>query len=85
MNTNTLVFPIRCPGCPITLWGTGIQDDVAERVLDGDSMSVWVGPPFKRIPFQFPDVIFVASQKTTRFAPQTILPKPEMFGIGPNR
>ena len=51
LNTNTLVFPIRCPGCPITLWEIGIQDDLAERVLDADSMSVWVHPPFKRMPF----------------------------------
>lgn len=44
MNTNTLVFPIRCPGCPIMQWETGIQDDVAEKVLDAQSMSVWVYP-----------------------------------------
>lgn len=48
MNTNTLVFPIRCPGCPITDWETGIQDDVAEKVLDGESMFVWVHPTSKQ-------------------------------------
>ncbi|KAF9652364.1 hypothetical protein BDM02DRAFT_3089237 [Thelephora ganbajun] len=41
MSTHTIVFPIRCPGCPITHWETGIQDDVAVKVLDGESMSVW--------------------------------------------
>jgi len=48
MNTNTLVFPIRCPGCPITDWETGIQDDVAEKVLDGGSMFIWVHPTSKQ-------------------------------------
>jgi len=44
MSTHTLVFPIRCPGCPITHWEIGIQDDVAVKVLDGESMSIWVCP-----------------------------------------
>jgi len=44
MNTHTLVFPIRCPECPITQWETGIEDAVAEKVLDRESMSVWVCP-----------------------------------------
>ena len=51
MNTNTLVFPIRCPGCPVTLSETGIQDDVAEKVLDEESMSTWVRPPPKDLAF----------------------------------
>ena len=42
MSTHTLVFPICCPGCPIPHWETGIQDEVAEKVLDGEYMSVWV-------------------------------------------
>lgn len=42
MNTDTLVFPIRCPECPTMEWETGIQDDIAEKVLDGEYMSVWV-------------------------------------------
>ncbi|KAF9788557.1 hypothetical protein BJ322DRAFT_1049631 [Thelephora terrestris] len=41
MNTNTLVFPIRCPGCPVTLSETGIEDEVAMKILDEDSMSIW--------------------------------------------
>ena len=48
VNTHTTVFPIRCPGCPDTLWETVIEDDVAEKVLDGRSMSVWVHPAFER-------------------------------------
>ena len=42
MNTNTTVFPIPCPECPIMEWESGIEDDVAERVFDAESMSVWV-------------------------------------------
>jgi len=41
-NTNITVFPIPCPECPITIWESGIQDDVAERVFDAKSMSAWV-------------------------------------------
>ena len=43
-NTNITVFPIRCPECPITDWESGIEDDVAERLFDAESMSVWVCP-----------------------------------------
>ena len=46
VSTHTLVFPIRCPGCPH--WETGIQDYIAEKVLDGESMSVWVYPTPKK-------------------------------------
>jgi len=42
VNTHTLVFPICSPGCPITQWETVIQDDVAEKVLDKETMSDWV-------------------------------------------
>ena len=42
MSTHILVFPIRCPGCPIADWESGIQDDVAEKVLDQESLGVWV-------------------------------------------
>ena len=42
MNTHILVFPIPCPGCPIAQWGSGIQDEVAEKVLDRESLGVWV-------------------------------------------
>lgn len=42
VNTHALVFPICCPGCPITQWETVIQDDVAEKVLDRETMSNWV-------------------------------------------
>ena len=41
-NTYTTVFPIPCPDCPIIDWGSGIQDDVVERIFDTESMSVWV-------------------------------------------
>ena len=42
MNIHTTVFPIRCPACPTTHQEAIIQDIVAEKVLDGESMSVWV-------------------------------------------
>ena len=47
-NTNITVFPIACPECPIANWGSGMQDDVAERVLDVESMSAWVYPSSKQ-------------------------------------
>ncbi|KAI0694968.1 hypothetical protein BC835DRAFT_1406347 [Cytidiella melzeri] len=40
-NPNTVVFPIRCPGCPITTEEDGIPDDVAERVLTKKDMLTW--------------------------------------------
>ena len=46
-NTNITVFPIACPECPIADWRSGIQDHVAERVFDAESMSVWVYPTSK--------------------------------------
>lgn len=42
MGTDDTVFPIRCPGCPIVEWETGIEENVAEKVLDGEHMSIWV-------------------------------------------
>ena len=48
MSTHIIVFPIRCPGCPIAHWITGIQDDVAEKVLDQDFMAIWVRPAPER-------------------------------------
>jgi len=47
-NINTTVFPIPCPECPIADWGSGIQDDVAERIFDAESMSAWVYPTSKQ-------------------------------------
>ena len=41
-NTHTTVFPIPCPDCLIMGWEYEIQDDVAEKVFDVASMSVWV-------------------------------------------
>lgn len=58
MSTHIIVFPIRCPGCPIAHWEDGVQDDVAVKVLDAESMSVWVHPipsdlrPWLLMPFE---------------------------------
>ena len=38
---GTIVFPIRCPECPLGEWVNGIPDEVAERVLDGSGMVSW--------------------------------------------
>ncbi|KAI0084695.1 hypothetical protein BDY19DRAFT_969625 [Irpex rosettiformis] len=40
-NIDTIVFPIRCPGCPITTWKVGITDDIAARVLSEKAMVTW--------------------------------------------
>jgi IBR domain, a half RING-finger domain len=37
-----IVFPIRCPECPPDEWADGIQDDVAERILTKDRITLWV-------------------------------------------
>ncbi|KIM80225.1 hypothetical protein PILCRDRAFT_822749 [Piloderma croceum F 1598] len=36
-----IVFPIRCPECPLNEWADGIQDDVAERILTKDRIALW--------------------------------------------
>lgn len=41
-NRETVVFPIRCPGCPASEWPGGIPDELAERVLSEKSMVLWV-------------------------------------------
>ncbi|KIM87741.1 hypothetical protein PILCRDRAFT_814454 [Piloderma croceum F 1598] len=35
------IFPIRCPECPLDQWTVGIQDDVAERILTRDRITLW--------------------------------------------
>lgn len=39
-NTGNLVFPIRCPECPIDAWS--FEDEVAAKVLDSADMVKWV-------------------------------------------
>lgn len=39
-NTGNLVFPIRCPECPIDAWS--FEDEVAVKVLDNAEMVQWV-------------------------------------------
>jgi len=39
-STGSLVFPIRCPECPIDAWS--FEDEVADKVLDGAEMVQWV-------------------------------------------
>jgi hypothetical protein len=38
-----IVFPLRCPECPLDQWAEGIQDDVAETTLSKDTIKLWVG------------------------------------------
>ncbi|KAI8986715.1 hypothetical protein BD414DRAFT_486849 [Trametes punicea] len=41
MGHDAVVFPIRCPECPITQWPEGITDAVAEKVLSEKGMVLW--------------------------------------------
>jgi hypothetical protein len=41
-NSGIIVFPIRCPECPITDYMDGIPDDIAGRVLGPEKMVLWV-------------------------------------------
>ncbi|KAI0747012.1 hypothetical protein C8Q80DRAFT_812908 [Daedaleopsis nitida] len=38
---SNVVFPIRCPECPIADWPQGIPDAIAERVLSEKAMILW--------------------------------------------
>lgn len=38
----SVVFPIRCPECPLADWIEGITDDVAEKIMDEKFMVLWV-------------------------------------------
>ncbi|KAJ7637178.1 hypothetical protein FB45DRAFT_789450 [Roridomyces roridus] len=40
-NSGIIVFPIRCPECPMTEFMDGISDEVAERVLGPEKMVLW--------------------------------------------
>lgn len=41
-SQNAVVFPIRCPECPVAEWPEGIPDEIAQRVLSEKSMVLWV-------------------------------------------
>ncbi|KAI0084696.1 hypothetical protein BDY19DRAFT_1060100 [Irpex rosettiformis] len=49
-NPDSIVFPIKCPGCPFANWEKGIGDDVAVRVLSEEDMVIWALPPDERSP-----------------------------------
>lgn len=49
-NPNSVVFPIRCPECPVNDWPQGIPNEVAERVLTEKGMTLWVSA-FPRLYF----------------------------------
>ncbi|KAJ7627525.1 hypothetical protein DFH06DRAFT_1227387 [Mycena polygramma] len=40
-NSGIIVFPIRCPECPITEFMDGIPDEIAARVLGPEKMVLW--------------------------------------------
>ncbi|KAI0659334.1 hypothetical protein C8Q70DRAFT_987272 [Cubamyces menziesii] len=42
-SQNSVIFPIRCPECPVAVWPEGIPDEVAERVLSEKTMILWHG------------------------------------------
>lgn len=82
IDTSTTVFPIRCPECPITQWEAGIQDNIAEKVLDAESMNVWVCPISEHFRLAASRCYFlVVSQKAPRLDPQALLSESEVFGI----
>lgn len=39
-KTGTLIFPIRCPECPVGAWS--FEDQVATKILDDADMVQWV-------------------------------------------
>jgi hypothetical protein len=48
-KSGAIIFPIRCPECPLSVWVDGIQDDVAERILGEDGMVQWVSTNYLEI------------------------------------
>ncbi|KZT28083.1 hypothetical protein NEOLEDRAFT_1161274 [Neolentinus lepideus HHB14362 ss-1] len=40
-NTEAAVFPICCPECSIVEWPEGIQDEITERLLEKEAMTLW--------------------------------------------
>ncbi|KAK7046632.1 RBR-type E3 ubiquitin transferase, partial [Favolaschia claudopus] len=40
-SSGIIVFPIRCPECPITDFMDGIPDDIAARVMGPEKMVLW--------------------------------------------
>lgn len=77
-NSGIIVFPIRCPECPMTDFIDGIPDDVAGRILGPEKMVLWVGSQL--------DVVFyflqrnVGSPKAAQLDSASLLSQPEMFG-----
>jgi len=57
-SIDTIVFPIRCPECPVSDWGGGIQDDVAQKILNEQSLLIWVR-------YQLITVLNICCQKLT--------------------
>lgn len=43
-RAGSLVFPIKCPECPIEVWT--LDDDEVSRVLEGDDIVQWVRSDF---------------------------------------
>lgn len=39
---SDIVFPIRCPGCPLVDWVDGLVDEVAAKILSQYEMAMWV-------------------------------------------
>ena len=59
-NTGNLVFPIRCPECPIDAWS--FEDEVAAKALDSTDMVKWVR-------------ILCYTRRNTIFTTETAFPK----------
>lgn len=43
-SSDAIVFPIMCPQCTAAEWPGGIGEDIANRILGGRDMDLWVSP-----------------------------------------
>jgi hypothetical protein len=74
-NASTLVFPIRCPECPIDAWS--FEDGVAAKILDSADMVQWVriGTAERKKML----TMTTAFPKATRHHPLLLLPEQALF------
>ena len=83
--TDTIVFPIRCPECPAGQWDIGIGDGVAERVLEGKELLMWVSknhPQSLYCPHQSL-LSFQHNQKRLDSVPRHYCPNPPCSALVP--
>ena len=84
-SSSRVVFPIKCPECPITKWPDGISDDVAERVLEDTVPWVIIISFHSRVrsillPFRFPS-FSQHHQKLLDSIPKNYCPNPRCSAL----